>query len=130
MTSTLDRGFKSWAERTAASLRSDLGLGVHDPMLPASLARYMEVLLWTPQDVPGLPSEVLSQLTEIDPSGCVEYRVAHAPWQVWATTNARFERNASTLYGKRLATVLDRRPDCAFVADGSPVIVFKGNRIL
>jgi uncharacterized protein YqjF (DUF2071 family) len=61
--------------------------------------------------------------------GSLEYHVSHAPWKVWAVTTAGFEGDASALYGKRLAAVLERRPDCAFVADGSPVIVFKGTRI-
>jgi uncharacterized protein YqjF (DUF2071 family) len=61
--------------------------------------------------------------------GCVEYHVSHVPWQVWATTKAAFEGEASALYGRELATVLQRSPDCAFVADGSPVIVFTGNRV-
>jgi uncharacterized protein YqjF (DUF2071 family) len=61
--------------------------------------------------------------------GCVEYHVSHVPWQVWATTKAAFEGEASALYGRELATVLQRRPDCAFVANGSPVIVFTGNRV-
>jgi uncharacterized protein len=61
--------------------------------------------------------------------GCIEYHVSHVPWQVWPTTKAGFEGEASVLYGRELATVLQRRPDCAFVADGSPVIVFTGNRV-
>jgi uncharacterized protein YqjF (DUF2071 family) len=60
---------------------------------------------------------------------CLEYHVSHVPWQVWATTGARFEGDASALYGCEFGQVLHRRPDCAFVADGSPVIVFRGNRI-
>ena len=59
----------------------------------------------------------------------VEYHVSHPPWQVWATTIAAFEGNASALYGRELAAVLQRPPDCAFVADGSPVVVFRGNRV-
>ena len=69
MKGTLQRGFKSWAERTTTSLRGDLGLGPHDLLLPAALARYLEVLLWTPRDVPGLPSDVLDQLLQKDPWG-------------------------------------------------------------
>ncbi len=61
--------------------------------------------------------------------GCIEYHVSHAPWQVWATVNAGFEGDASALYGGELANVLQRRPDCAFVADGSSVIVFRGSRV-
>lgn len=62
--------------------------------------------------------------------GCLEYHVKHAPWQVWATTAAGFDGDASALYGHRLATVLQREPDSAFVADGSLITVFRGNRIL
>jgi uncharacterized protein len=61
--------------------------------------------------------------------GCLEYHVSHVPWQVWATTTARFEGDASDLYGCEFGQVLQRSPDCAFVADGSPVIVFRGNRV-
>lgn len=61
--------------------------------------------------------------------GCVEYRVSHPPWQVWSAAKARFEGEASVLYGDELATVLQRRPDCAFVADGSPVLLFTGQRL-
>jgi uncharacterized protein YqjF (DUF2071 family) len=61
--------------------------------------------------------------------GCLEYHVSHVPWQVWATAAARFEGDASGLYGREFGQVLQRRPDCAFVADGSPVIVFRGNRV-
>jgi uncharacterized protein YqjF (DUF2071 family) len=60
--------------------------------------------------------------------GCMEYHVSHVPWQVWTTATAGFEGEASSLYGRDLGAVLQRRPDCAFVADGSPVIVFKGNK--
>jgi uncharacterized protein len=61
--------------------------------------------------------------------GCVEYHVSHVPWRVWTATKAGFEGDASALYGCELARVLQRRPDCAFVADGSPVVVFMGNRV-
>ncbi len=61
--------------------------------------------------------------------GCLEYHVSHVPWQVWATSQAAFEGEASGLYGGDLSAILQRRPDCAFVADGSPVIVFTGHRV-
>jgi uncharacterized protein len=61
--------------------------------------------------------------------GCIEYHVSHVPWQVWATAKAGFEGDCSVLYGRELAAALQRRPDCAFVADGSPVIVFAGDRV-
>jgi len=62
-------------------------------------------------------------------AGCLEYHVSHAPWQVWAAAIARFEGDASALYGAEFAAVLKQSPDCAFLADGSPITVFRGNRI-
>jgi uncharacterized protein len=62
--------------------------------------------------------------------GCIEYHVSHVPWLVWGAPVAGFEGEASSLYGSDLGAVLQQRPNCAFVADGSPVIVFKGRRIL
>ncbi|MBZ5529164.1 MAG: DUF2071 domain-containing protein [Acidobacteriia bacterium] len=60
---------------------------------------------------------------------CLEYRVEHTPWNVWTCTEAGFEGDASAIYGAELGRVLQRRPDCAFIADGSPVSVFTGRRI-
>jgi uncharacterized protein YqjF (DUF2071 family) len=61
--------------------------------------------------------------------GSLEYHVSHVPWQVWATAAAGFEGEASALYGRELGAVLQQRPDCAFVADGSRVVVFKGHKV-
>ncbi|MBZ5650574.1 MAG: DUF2071 domain-containing protein [Acidobacteriia bacterium] len=61
--------------------------------------------------------------------GSLEYHVGHVPWRVWVASGAGFEGEASTLYGNELSTVLRRRPDCAFVADGSPVAVFTGRTV-
>jgi uncharacterized protein len=59
----------------------------------------------------------------------VEYHVSHVPWNVWKSSDAGFEGDASGLYGPELAKILQRRPDSAFIADGSPVVVSTGQRI-
>lgn len=59
----------------------------------------------------------------------LEYHVSHVPWNVWTSTAAGFEGNASGLYGSELGKVLQRRPDSAFIADGSPIIVSRGKKI-
>ena len=60
---------------------------------------------------------------------CLEYYVSHVPWRVWSTTVASFAGDASAFYGRELGSVLQRAPESAFVAEGSPVLVFKGKRI-
>jgi uncharacterized protein len=59
----------------------------------------------------------------------LEYHVSHVPWQVWASTAAGFEGDASGLYGVELGGVLRGHPSSAFIADGSPITVFKGRKL-
>jgi len=59
----------------------------------------------------------------------LEYNVSHVPWNVWTSTVARLEGDSTGLYGSELGAVLRRRPDSAFLADGSPVVVFRGKEI-
>jgi uncharacterized protein len=61
--------------------------------------------------------------------GLVEYRVQHVPWRVWKAARAGFEGDASSLYGPALSEILDRCPNSAFIAEGSPVLVHTGRRI-
>jgi uncharacterized protein YqjF (DUF2071 family) len=61
--------------------------------------------------------------------GSVEYHVSHEPWQVWVSTTAGFEGDASSLYGVELSHVLQGHPSSAFIADGSQVTVFRGNKL-
>lgn len=58
-----------------------------------------------------------------------EYHVSHDPWQVWTCTDAKFEGDASPLYGAELGRVLLGKPDSAFIAAGSRVTVFKGSTL-
>jgi uncharacterized protein YqjF (DUF2071 family) len=62
-------------------------------------------------------------------SGSLEYRVSHVPWNVWRSTAAGFEGDATSLYGFELGRVLQRPPDSAFIADGSLVSVLTGKKI-
>lgn len=65
----LERGFKSWSERCAVSLRRELGIKPSDPLSVQALAGYLEIELLTPKDVPGLPTECLDQLLKKDRDG-------------------------------------------------------------
>jgi uncharacterized protein len=64
------------------------------------------------------------------PGSSLEYHVSHIPWKVWAATRTSFEGDARVFYGPEFAAVLQRRPDSAFIAEGSPVKVFKGDTVL
>jgi hypothetical protein len=61
--------------------------------------------------------------------GSIEYQVSHVPWNVSSCTRAGFEGDAGALYGAELGKIIQGEADCAFIADGSPVIVHIGARI-
>ncbi len=61
--------------------------------------------------------------------GCLEYEVQHPRWLVRTAKHAGFSGDAARFYGDVFGTVLLRPPESAFLAEGSPIIVFKGTRI-
>jgi uncharacterized protein YqjF (DUF2071 family) len=62
-------------------------------------------------------------------SSRLEYRVEHPPWRLWQTSRAELSCDAGKLYGPGLADCLGRPPRSAFLAEGSPVVVYRGVRI-
>jgi Zn-dependent peptidase ImmA (M78 family) len=66
---TLERGFKSWAERTALAFRRELRLAPHDPLKPESLAEHLGIVLYTPYNIDGIPKGIIRQLIDKDPWG-------------------------------------------------------------
>lgn len=61
--------------------------------------------------------------------GCVEYRVDHPVWRVWAAQDAAFEGSVEDLYGAEFAAELGKKPASAFLAQGSQVVVYRGRRL-
>lgn len=58
----------------------------------------------------------------------LEYHVTHIPWRVWTATTACFDGDGDGLYGRGFDAMLSRKPDSAFIADGSPVTVSTGSK--
>src|SRR5690606_25570207 len=61
--------------------------------------------------------------------GTSESRVAHTPWRVSAVTDSHFECDVATVYGAEFVAPLAAGPTSAFLAEGSPVIVYRGARL-
>jgi uncharacterized protein YqjF (DUF2071 family) len=59
----------------------------------------------------------------------LEYEVSHPRWRVWTATAPEFTGDALTLYGEQFAPTLAAPPLSAFVAEGSPVTVFRAVRL-
>jgi uncharacterized protein YqjF (DUF2071 family) len=61
--------------------------------------------------------------------GTIEYEVRHPPWRVWAAETPALRAEVASLYGLPFVEPLTVAPRSAFVAEGSPVSVFRPNRI-
>ena len=61
--------------------------------------------------------------------GTLEYRVAHSCWRVWKGCAAKFDGDATELYGQELGSALSGVPSSAFLVEGSAVTVFRGRKI-
>ncbi len=61
--------------------------------------------------------------------GSLEYHVAHKPWRIWRASNATFEGDGAALYESDFGSILSRQPRSAFIADGSPALVYSARRI-
>ena len=59
----------------------------------------------------------------------VEYHVVHPPWRVWALSSPNVNGDLTELYGREMSETLMRPPTSAFLADGSPVTVFRPTRL-
>jgi uncharacterized protein YqjF (DUF2071 family) len=58
---------------------------------------------------------------------CTQYQVEHPPWRVWQATDAKFEGDFATLYGRAFAGPLSVAPASAFIAEGSAVSMRRGS---
>lgn len=65
--SLLRRGFKTWCENAARGYRREFGLEPMGALDPRLLASKLGVVIWTPNEVPGVPAKALRQLTKTDP---------------------------------------------------------------
>ena len=60
------RGFKSQCEKRSLKIRTTLGLGSIDPLNAHNLAKHMNVTVWSANEISGVSTEDLNQLTIID----------------------------------------------------------------
>lgn len=58
-----------------------------------------------------------------------EYHVEHPPWRVTDAATASFRCDIAAMYGKPFVEALSAEPSSAFLAEGSPVVVYRGERL-
>jgi uncharacterized protein YqjF (DUF2071 family) len=61
--------------------------------------------------------------------GTVEYQVEHPKWRCFPVEQVVFDCDVAALYGPEFASTLREKPNSAFLADGSPIVVRRGVRL-
>jgi uncharacterized protein YqjF (DUF2071 family) len=59
----------------------------------------------------------------------VEYRVEHPPWRIWQVSESQASVSIADLYGPAFVETLSRKPTSAFLAEGSPIVVYASQRL-
>ena len=112
------RGFKSWCENTSGAYRSHLGLDLEDRLDPHELAGHLDVLVWTPQDVPDLSRRSMDQLTKVDPSSWSAVTVAAGGQNLVIVNSAHAPtRQRSSLAHELAHVILNHRPATTSVSE-------------
>lgn len=87
------------------------------------------------EPAPALPDSEEEFITEHywgytrQKTATLEYRVEHVPWAIWQVTRPVLDCDLAGIYGEGFAGYLQADPNSAFLAEGSPVTVYRGQRI-
>jgi len=113
------RGFKSWCENISMQVRKDLGLGDLDPLDPKLLAEHLSIIVWSPNQVPGLNNEHKNRLLIEDNKSwsaiTIQYANNHL---VILNTSHSKRRQSSDLMHELSHILLDHKPSPVGVSDG------------
>jgi len=58
-----------------------------------------------------------------------EYKVEHPKWELFSVKNARINVDFGAVYGEEFAFLKDEKPHSILLAKGSPIAVYKGEKI-
>ncbi len=82
---------------------------------------------------PGSEEEFITEhywgYTRQRDGGTVEYQVQHPRWCTWPVADPVLDGDMVALYGEEFGRILQRAPDSAFLAEGSPISVFAPRRL-
>jgi Zn-dependent peptidase ImmA (M78 family) len=115
--SLLRRGFKTWCENAARGYRREFGLAPCDSLNPRLLASKLDIKIWTPNEVPGLPAASLRQLTRTDPSGWSAVTICIQGRSLIITNDQHsIERQNNSITHELSHMILEHKPSQVFVS--------------
>ena len=105
------RGFKTFCEDLAVRVRSDLNLASVAPLPPQQLAESLRITLWTPDDVPGLATDLRERLLNQHSKSWSAFSLANGNrWLVLYNPSHSLARTASNLMHEIAHILLEHQP--------------------
>jgi uncharacterized protein len=83
---------------------------------PGSEAEFITEHYWGYAGHPGRPT--------------TEYEVEHPRWRIWPVADHALDLEVRAVYGDEFVAPLSARPSSAFLAEGSPIVVRRGARLV
>lgn len=105
----------SWRCRGRINRLGGLVSGAPEPLAPGSEMEFIAEHYWG--------------YTRIDARTTGVYRVEHPSWRAWDVEQPYLLCDVKALYGEAFEPFLHRRPRSAFLAEGSAVAVYPGEKI-
>ncbi len=102
----MQRGFKSRCEQTARRWRKRLGVSSEEALPYRRLADELDVVLWTPADVPGLDGETVRQLSVTDAGAWSAITVTLGGRHIVVVNSAQYERRIPNSVVHELAHII------------------------
>jgi Zn-dependent peptidase ImmA (M78 family) len=128
--SLLRRGFKTWCENAARGYRREFGLAPFDALNPRLLASKLNIKIWTPSEVPGLPAASLRQLTETDPSGWSAVTICVQGRSLIITNDQHsIERQNNSITHELSHMILEHKPAQVFVSPTGQMLLSEYNPV-
>lgn len=97
---------------------SEFGCSTHGPLselVPGSMAEFITEHYWG--------------YSRRRDGSTLEYAVEHPRWRVWQAESSSLDTNIEAIYGAPFLRPLSAEPHSAFVAEGSPVMLYSGAAI-
>ena len=120
------RGFKAWSERTSREYRNSMGVPQAHPLDPRRLADLLGVRVITPEAIPGLSRESVSQLTRVDRESWSAVTITYQGKRLVVLNSGHSPaRQASSLAHELAHIILNHTTDEAVLSDEG--FLFRGS---
>jgi len=118
----MNRGFKTWAENEALTVRGSLGLAARERLPGRVLLKHLGAIITRPARIPGMTAADIAQLTETDPTGWSAITAAYNGTSIVIINDAHNEQRQESDMHHEASHLLRKHKPCELVRAGELTI--------